>query len=434
MDRIPFRIAALVATALFVIVCSDARAQTDGAAPDPARATLAADASVEDGPSEPGTQAGGEATAPSGDASVSQLTQDPPPAPAPTVQQTVQPNPGPTPTQAPPPTPPSAPQTPSVPPSATGDPPQQRLQETPPAASAPAPDQASASTAASNSDPTTNGPTPPAATGPVSLPTPIQPERLPDVPSKVDAPPDGRLEHLLSDVGHRLQEVQGKIDHLRHRIAGGAPPRKGPLTDLRTSLVRIAPMLAVLEASLDAVDRLSPHLRQLLNDVTSGLHRVRAAAAGLIAALRHAGARGTEVQLLIQELERFRGPDLALPSTPAVGATRTPSPAVHSFGLPAVEPAPAVSPPPATAPPSRGAPGRGTGGSPDAGSSAKPPPSSAAPGATTASPAGGFGVGAVASLTMLLIGLMLPAIRARLDLAPAGRYTVAFLQPLERPG
>jgi len=40
----------------------------------------------------------------------------------------------------------------------------------------------------------------------------------------------------------------------------------------------------------------------------------------------------------------------------------------------------------------------------------------------------------MASLTMLLVGLMLPALRARLDLAPGRGYTVAFLAPLERPG
>jgi hypothetical protein len=37
-------------------------------------------------------------------------------------------------------------------------------------------------------------------------------------------------------------------------------------------------------------------------------------------------------------------------------------------------------------------------------------------------------------LATLLIGLLLPQLRARLALSAGRRYTVAFLAPLERPG
>lgn len=79
------------------------------------------------------------------------------------------------------------------------------------------------------------------------------------------------------------------------------------------------------------------------------------------------------------------------------------------------------------APPASGSGGHG--GGPD-----KPAPSSPAPGSASASPGGGFFAAGLASLAAILIGLALPRLRARLELPPRGRCTVAFLRPLERPG
>ena len=73
--------------------------------------------------------------------------------------------------------------------------------------------------------------------------------------------------------------------------------------------------------------------------------------------------------------------------------------------------------------------GSGEDGGPD-----NPAPTSPAPGSASASPGGGFFAAGLASLVAILIGLALPQLRARLELPPRGRCTVAFLRPLERPG
>jgi hypothetical protein len=435
MDRTSFRVAALVATALFAIACSDARADTVDTASDPDQATTSVETSAQETSSEESSQGGGAVTTLSEDSSILSTTLDPPPPP-----ETVQPNPSP---PAPPTTPTTtAPATPPASPPASqggaGDPPPQRLNETPAAASEPAADQASAvASQASSNDPSTEQAPAPVATSQVPPDTPVKSATLGEIsPAHAATPPGDSLEQLLSEVGRRLHHVQGKIDDLRHRLAHGAPPPTKRLIDLRASLVRIAPMLAALEASLDAAGRLSPHLRQLLHRVSGDLRGARVTAEGLITALRHSGARGPEVRLLLEELEHFRTLDLALPSTPVVASAPAPSLAVASPGL-AVQPAPVVSPPPASADaPDRGAGGPQPNGSRGGRGSEEPPPSpwSPAPGSATASPGGTFLFAAVASLTMLLIGLLLPALRARLDLPPGRRYNVAFLAPLERPG
>lgn len=437
MDRTSLWVAALVATALLAIACSDARAQTDEAASDPAQAVAVAEAPAPETASVESSQGGGVVTATSEATSTTLATQNPAPAP-----EALQPSPSP---PAPPPVPSTAvpealPGQPPTPQGATGDPPAQRLKETPPAASAPAADEASAVAAStSSSDASTEQASAPGTPSPVPLAPPIKPGPLAGEVSSADAAtqPGDSLEQLLSEVGRRLHSVQGKMDDLRHRLALGAPPPTKRLIDLRASLVRIAPMLAALEASLDAAGRLSPHLRQLLNQVSDDLRGVRVTAAGLITALRHSGARGSEVRLLLQELEHFRTFGLALPSIRALGPAPAPDSAGATPGYAAVQPAPAVSPPPAPASaPERGAAGPPTTGSRDGHGSQDPPPSpwSPDPGSATASPGGTFLFAAMASLTMLLVVLMLPALRARLDLAPGRRYTVAFLAPLERPG
>jgi hypothetical protein len=424
MERTPFWVAALVATVLFVIVCGDARAQTEGVASEPAQPTAAAETSSQEVAADTSSQDGG-ATASGEAASTALVMQDPSPA-----QEEVQPGPSPTSTELPPSTPPSAPQTASAPPPSPDiatTPPPGRINEAPPGG---APDEASAFTA---------GATAPQPTAPGSPPTPIKPDALPEAPSNSASQPDPRLGPLLSEVGRRLRDVRGKMDDLRHRIAHGAPPPKRRVTDLRSSLARIAPMLAALEASLDAAGRLSPQLWQLLQRVHGDLRDVRATAAGLIVALRRARAWNPDLGLLLEQLERLRTLDLSLPSSPAPAPTSIRSPGSGDQGLPLqpAQPAHVVLPATEAARPAPGAGdpridgsarGRGSENLPPAPWSPSPAPSA------TASAAGGLLFAAVASLTMLLIGLLLPAIRARLHVSPGGRYTVAFLQPLERPG
>jgi hypothetical protein len=424
MDRTPFWVAALVATVLFVIVCGDARAQTEGVASEPAQPPAAAENSSQEVAPDSSSQGGG-ATASGEAASTVLVMQDPPAA-----EEEVQPGPSPMSTELPPTTPPSAPQTASAPPplpDIATTPPSGRINEAPPGG---APDEASGFTAVA---------TAPQPSAPGSPPTPIKPDALPEAPSSPASRPDPRLGQLLSEVGRRLRDVQGKIDHLRLRIAHGAPPPTRRVIDLRSSLAQIVPMLAALEASVDAAGWLSPRLWQLLQRVHGDLRDVRATAAGLIAALRRAGAWNLELGLLMEELERFRTVALSLPSSPVPAPASTLSPGSGDQGVPlqparpghvglpateAARPAPRAGDPRIDGP----ARGRGSENLPPAPWSPSPAPSA------TASAAGGLLFAAVASLTMLLIGLLLPAIRARLHASPGGRYTVAFLQPLERPG
>jgi hypothetical protein len=440
MARTSFCVAALVA-AVLVIACSDARADTGAGASDPPQATAVEGTAVQGIASEDGSPGGGGVTT-SSEGGVLSVTQD-----AGTLQQTPPAQEEVQPSQSPTPPPQSTPASgqesaPTAPPpqGGTAASPPQRLKETPPATSAQPADQASAFTAAasSNDSPTVQAPEP-VATPPVPPAPPRGSGALSEVsPSNAGTQPGEGLEQLLSEVGRRLHNVQGKIDDLRHHIAQGAPPPKSRLIDLRSSLGRIAPMLAALEASLDAAGRLSPHLRQILHRVEGNLHGVRVTAAGLITALRHSGARGPEVRLLLRELEQFRTLDLAVPSSPAAAPAPASPSAGANVGYVALEPVQAASPPPASvSSPPRGAAGpqptRSRGGR---GSEEPPPPTpwSPVPGSATASPGGAFFFAAVASLTMLLIGLLLPALRARLDLPPGRRYQVAFLAPLERPG
>ena len=97
--------------------------------------------------------------------------------------------------------------------------------------------------------------------------------------------------------------------------------------------------------------------------------------------------------------------------------------------------APASRPHAAAVPTERGGEAPSGTGSRDGGTPDNaPPPSSPAPGSASASPGGGFFAGGLMSLAALLIALALPRLRARLELLPRGRCTVAFLRPLERPG
>jgi hypothetical protein len=445
MDGTSPRVAALVATALFAFAASDARAQSEDPASGAAQAGPAAETSAQQ--TSPGTSspAGGEVTPSAQDVPTVLVTQDPPAAstpPAPPVQA------NPSATVPPPGTPPGAPQSASTtpPPPSQGlpsDPQPAQLKETPATSSTSVDGQASGAAAATPvGTPPAQAAPPPPPPAPAALTQPVKPPAVPAAgPSKAASRPDADLARLLTDVDRHLHDVQGKIHDLRHRLAHGAPPPTRRLIDLRTSLVRVAPLLAALEVSLDAVGRLSPHLQHLLHRVSHDLHKVRAAAGGLVTALRNSAVRGPEMRLLVEELEHVASFHLALPSSPAVGPAPAPSPRGAGAGLPAVQSGPAFTPPASAATPTRSASAPRTDGSPrDRGfegrgaEEAPPSPWSSAAGAASASPGGGLFFAAVASLATLLIGLVLPAIRARLDLPAGGRYTVALLTALERPG
>jgi len=342
---------------------------------------------------------------------------------------------------------PSADSGPSAPaPQNTGDATAKQEIEEPPAPSGPPPAAASPVATAAPSSPPPAGQTPaPATSTPVAPTTPTRTGPVAEAVSVTATTQAGdRLKQLLTKVGRELRTAQGQIDGLRRGLDRGAPPPPSRLTRLRTTLVRIAPMLATLEVRLDAADPLSPHLRQLVHRVRGDLRGVRATAAGLVVALRHSGARGDALRLLLRELEAFQALASTLASTPGVNpappapATSPADPRLHAPTSPAdpqLQATPASSPVPAPSEPPhprvgdhRESPPRG------AGAPSPEPLPSAAPGGAAASPGGSFSFAAAVALTMALIGLALPALLARLDL-PAGRgYAALLIAPLERPG
>jgi hypothetical protein len=434
-----FRVAASIATVFLALAAGEARGQTPDSpsdagnpAPKPAApADATSGSSGEHAAPAPadGVQGGGAAAAQEGT-----MPLNAPPEPA-TVQEVVvdaAPSPSDTPT-----TPPEGPPAPSPAPDAgVKDAPAQRIEEKPLAASNSLDDQASAVAASTGSGDAPTGPALEPGAPSISPPSAVKPDALDDVgpPTPGDPPGDG-LEHLISDVRRELRSVRGQIDDLQRRLDDGAPPPQNRLIELRASLVQIAPMLVALEMQLDAAGRLSPHLRSLLRRVRSELHGARVKAAGLVTALHNSGAHGAEVRLLLRELENFR----ALGSVPAAGPglARAPAAPVSSVSAAymSVQPAPAAStPPPSPESGDRADGGRRRTGSHDGRGVEEPPPWSPAPGSATASPGGAFLFAGLASLAILLIGLALPALRTLLELLPGRAYSVALLEPLERPG
>jgi hypothetical protein len=312
----------------------------------------------------------------------------------------------------------------------------QRIDETPPASMDPGADETAtfaSSTPGANSSAEQAPESRPTAAAAV---TPSKPAAAAEAATTPTDQPGGTLEGLLSDVRQELRSAQGQINDLRRDLDAGAPPPPDRLTLLRATLVQIAPMLVALEVRLQAAGRLTPHLRHLLHRVRSDLRGVRVTAHTLVTALRRSGARGPELRLLLRELEHFGalGPDLAW--TPGVRPAAVPLVAGASPAYSQLQPAPVAGPPPAAAPPADRRAADRPPPADDGPGNLEPPPWSSAPsaGSATASPGGAFFFAGMASLTMLLIGLGLPALRARLDLPPGRRYTAAFLAPLERPG
>jgi hypothetical protein len=445
MDRTSFRFAAFVATACLTIACcyvhADlAAAQSD--APNPAAeepppgdapSGTPAEAAAPPAGSTPSQEGGsGGASAPQEVAPVQEWVQ-PGPTESPTDPSPTAAGSAPTATES---APGGAPGSSGSPGGAATTPATQRIDETPPASTNPGADETAAfasSTPGANSS---------AEQAPESRPTAaaaVTPSKSAAAAEAATTPtdqPGGTLEGLLSDVRQELRSAQGQINDLRRDLDDGAPPPPDRLTRLRATLVQIAPMLVALEVRLQAAGRLTPHLRHLLQRVRSDLRGVRVTAQGLVTALRWHGARGPELRLLLRELEHFGaiGPDLAW--TPGVRPAAAALVAGASPAYSQLQPAPVAGPPPAAARPDERRAADPPPPTDDGRGSVEPPPWSSAPsaGSATASPGGAFFFAGVASLTMLLIGLGLPALRARLELPPGRRYTAAFLAPLERPG
>jgi hypothetical protein len=432
MVRPSFGYVVLAATASLAIACGNAYADTAATPPESGTATAqvpqAGSTSTPSGGASPdeGTQTEDDLateSAASGDVG----TQEPPSS-ANTVQPLANVTVG-DPSAAPAGSPPGG-APPAPPPQNTADATaKQEIDETSAALSGPPPAAASpvAPDASSSTPPLGQPPAPVAPAGPRTGPL-AQPGSTPE-PTKAG----GNLEELLTKVGRELRTAQGQIEGLRRGLDRGAPPSRDRLSRLRATLVRITPMLAALEVRLEAAGRLSPHLQQLLHGVQSDLRGIRATAAGLVAALRHSGASGDELRLLLQELESFQAVGSTLASTPGADparpapATSPPDPQLWTAPATSSVPASTVSPHPRPGD-HRESPSRG------GGPSAESLPSSASPDAATASPGGSFSFTAAVALTMVLIGLALPALLTRLDLQPGRRYAVALIAPLERPG
>jgi hypothetical protein len=448
MDRTSFRFAAFVATACLMIACCYVRAdiaaaQSDSPAPaaeeppqgdpPPATPTEAAAPPAGSTPSQEAGSAG--ASAPGEVAPVQEWVQpESPTDPSPTGTGSSAAGTGSTPAA-----------TESAPGSAPGSSgshggaataPTQRIDETPPASTDPDADETAAFASSTSAANPSAEQAPESRVAAAAAVTPSKPAAAAEAATTPTDQPGGTLEGLLSDVRQELRSAQGQINDLQRRMDDGAPPPPDRLTRLRATLVQIAPMLVALEVRLQAAGRLTPHLRHLLHRVRSDLRGVRVTAHGLVTALRRSGARGPELRLLLRELEHFVaiGSDLAW--TPGVRPAAAPLVAGASPAYSQLQPAPVAGPPPAVAPTAeRRAPDHPPPES-DGRRNDEPPPWSSAPsaGSATASPGGAFFFAGAAFLTMLLIGLGLPALRARLELPPGRRYTAAFLAPLERPG
>jgi hypothetical protein len=429
-----FRVAASVATLCLALAAGEARAQSvdsssDGVNPaqEPAVPSDASGSSAE--PAGSTSADGASAAAPEG---ITPLNAPPEPAAVQEVVVDAAPSPSDTPTSSP-----EGPPAPSPAPDAgVTEAPAQRIEEKPLAASYSLDDQASAVVASTGGGDSLAGSALEPGAPSISPLSAVKPDALDDVGSPTPGdPPGAGLEQLISDVRRDLRSVRGQIDDLQRRLDDGAPPPQNRLIDLRVSLGQIAPLLVALEMRLDAAGRLSPHLRSLLRRVRSELRGARVTAAGLVAVLRSSGARSAEVRLLLRELERFRAVASMLAVNPFVA--RAPAPPVSSASaayMSVQSPMVAYPTQPSAASPKQADDGRPTTGPRDGQGGGEPPPWAPAPGSATASPGGAFLFAGLASLAILLIGLTMPALRALLELLPGRPYSVAFLEPLERPG
>lgn len=405
MDRTSFRAAALAATASLVIARTDARADPGGPTPDhltadteqpaqpaaPAETTAPGEAPLEQAAAEesPQPQASSEASSPSaGPASAADGAES--------VSQETSPGPPPSDTSSP-----SGQESESGPPASHGG-----VKDTP--------------------DQLLGGVAPGLGTIPlVSAPIPAEPVG--------PEPRGGSLEQVLTGVERELRTVQAQIDDLRRRLERGAPLPRSRLARLRSTLERIAPALAALDVRLDAADRLSPRLRELVRRVRTRVTGVRASARGLAAAVSDSGVRSPELRRLLHALERFRALSAAL----VPGAGEAPAPSQPGAGSPYMHARPPIAAsrwPALVATPEGHVAGRHPIALRDRGQPHESPPWSSAPGSTTASAGGAFAAAGLALLAILLIAAAQAQRGARLELHPGRRYAAAFPSPLERPG
>jgi hypothetical protein len=449
MDRTSFRFAALVAIACLAIACSYVRAAPAAAQSDPAT-PAGAPVTADEAPAAPAPEASSDQGAPPAPPEAPAGGASPPPEVAP-VQEWVQPetpaDTSPTATGGTPTTKGSAPGgasgTSGSPGGAATNPPTQRIDETA-AATDPRLDEPAVVASSTSGDsslaeqaPESRATVGGAAAGAAAAVTPGKPTATAEAASTPTGQAGGTLQGLFSDVRQELRSAQGQIDDLQRDLDHGAPPPPDRLTRLRATLVRIAPMLVALEVRLQATGQLTPHLRQLLHRVRSDLRGVRVTAHDLVTALRRSGARGPELRLLLRELDRFAAMASALDLTPGLRPAAAPPAQGATAVYSQLQPVPVAGPPAAAAPPAE----RPTADvpppeprDPPGDEQAQPWSTATSPGSATASPGGAFFFAGVASLTMLLIGLGLPALRARLEVPPGRGYTAAFIAPLERPG
>ena len=451
MDRTSFRFAALVATACLAIACSYVRAAPAAAQSDPAT-PAEAPVTVDEAPVAPAPEAGSDQGAPAAPPEAPAGGASAPEDVAP-VQEWVQPgptetpaDPSPTATGSTPTTTGSAPGgasgTSGSPGGAASNPPTQRIDETAAGTEPRLDETATIASSTSGDDPSaeqaleSRAAVGGAAAGAAAAVTPSKPAAA-EAASTPTGQAGGTLQGLFSDVRQELRNAQGQIDDLQRDLDQGAPPPPDRLTRLRATLVRIAPMLVALEVRLQATGRLTPHLRQLLHRVRSDLRGVRVTAHDLAAALRRSGARGAELRLLLRELDHFVAMASTLNLTPGLRPAAAPPAQGAAAAYSQLQPVPVAGPRAVAAPPAE----RPTADHPPPeppdppGDELSQPWSTAtSPGSATASPGGAFFFAGVASLTMLLIGLGLPALRARLEVLPDRAYTAAFIAPLERPG
>jgi hypothetical protein len=452
MDRTSFRFAALVATACLAIACSYVSAAPAAAQSDPATPAEAL-ATADEAPAAPAPEASSDQGTPAAPPEAPPGGASPPSEVAP-VQEWVQP--GPSETEAD-----TAPAATGGTPTATGNapggasgtsgspggaapnPPTQRIDETA-AANDPRLDETASSASSTSGDnpsaelaPESRAAVGGAAAGAAAAVTPSKPTAAAEAASTPTGQAGGTLQGLFSDVRQELRSAQGQINDLQRDLDHGAPPPPDRLTRLRATLVRIAPMLVALEVRLHATGRLTPHLRQLLHRVRSDLRGVRVTAHDLVTALRRSGARGAELRLLLRELDHFAAMASTLDLTPGLRPAAAPPAQGATAAYSQLQPVPVAGPPAAAAPPAE----RPTADvpppeprDPPGDEQAQPWSTATSPGSATASPGGAFFFAGVASLTTLLIGLGLPALRARLEVLPGRGYTAAFIAPLERPG
>ena len=207
-------------------------------------------------------------------------------------------------------------------------------------------------------------------------------------------------------------------------------PRAGSTGCARGSS-ELAPVLLALDVRVDGAIAPTEATRGCSHRVGVQLAETQVSTAGLIAALRRSDLDGPAVNALLRELERFGALGSALDFGPgATSFAPTPQP-IDTAASAAVVPAPASGDSPGK--PSVGRPRADDAPAPAAGQPA-PAPWPSAPDSSAASPGGALSVAGLALLAALLIGLLLPRLLARLELAPGRGHCVASVLALERPG